>query len=240
MALTDSYVKRVFTPVEQQDALEKERAKAYLEEAGLEGQEVDKLRNTQLSTEEALSAKSEQLEYARQKKGRREDWEEFADAKRRMGRVLHHSEFIRKLRGIIPSLIVERAMVNGQISLYVVRNTPVKDVPGCPFKDRTHFDCVWYAGWLDLGWMPEYEIDKTNDAGVAIGQKRGWRTALLRLQARCREKNQKQVPDPFVHPNLVEETFGYPTNGPTASWYRKGLCDFRHGRFHTNPNVAFT
>lgn len=240
MALQDSFVKKQFTPIEEQDALQQERAKAYLEEAGLEGADVDYLRRSQLSAEESITARKEQLDYARQKKSQKTDWEEFVDAKRRMGHVMHHSEFIRKLRTVLPSLIVARGAVNGQIGLYVIRNTPVKEVPGCPFKDRSHFDCPWYAGWVDLGWMPEYEIDKTNDAGVAIGQKRGWRTALLKIQARYRDTAGKQLPDPFVSEQVVHQEFGQPTNGITGSWYRQGLFDFRNGRTHTNPNVAYT
>lgn len=250
MALQDSFVKKTFTPIEEQDALQQERARAYLEEAGLEGASVDYLRKSQLSVADALDARKEQLDYARQKKSQKNDWDEFVDAKRRMGRVLYHSEFIRKLRSIFHSkLIVSRAAVNGQISLYVVRNTSVKEFLELKtseeksqflFKDRSHFDCPWYAGWIDQGWMPEFEIDTVNDAGVAIGQKRGWRTALLRMQTRYRPTPSGEVPDAFVSESAVQKEFGFPTNGITGSWYRQGLFDFRNGIKHTNPNVAYT
>src|SRR5258708_35425396 len=129
MSLTDSYVKKEFVPGSE---LEEQRKADLMEEMGLTTNDVDKLRAMMLSSDEAVCAKSEELEKIRQHKGRKEEWEEFVDAKRRMGKVLHHSEIIRRLRRIVPSLIVAPGAQHNRISLYVVRNTPIKEIQDYP------------------------------------------------------------------------------------------------------------
>jgi len=232
MALSDSFVKKV-TPEENKAGLEGERARAYLQEAGLEGADVDYLRKTQLPVQEAVVAKQEQLDNAIAKRGHRQDWEEFLDAKRRMGRVLHHTEFIRLLRLAMPTLVVARGAQLNRISLYCVRNTPVKEIARCKVC-RTHFDAPWYIGFIEEGEMPEYEIDLPNEKLVAVAQRRGWRTILVRLQARLNAVSKR--PDPLVNERKILEVFGLPTNGHTASWYRQRLWQFRHGIFTKNQN----
>lgn len=246
MALADSYVKKGFGPG---DELEEQRKDALLEEMGITREDTDKLQKMMLSSDEAVCAKEEELLDIRQHKGRKEQWEEFVDAKRRMGRVLHHSEIIRRLRVILPSLIVSPAAQMDRISLYVVKNTPVTEIKGYPLWNRKmdFVDCPYFISFLELGESPEYEIDLVNDAQVAIGQKRGWRTVLLRLYARrashcklCEEYDPKGF-KPHPHPSLkgrptslvtegqILEVFGHPTNGPTASNYRRQLWEFRNG-----------
>lgn len=246
MALQDSYVKKGFGPG---DELEEQRKSALLEEMGIITSDVDKLQKMMLSADEAVYAKGEELLDIRQHKGRKEDWEEFVDAKRRMGHVLHHSEIITKLREIIPSLVVCRGGQENRISLYVVKNTPVKEIQDYPLWNRKmdFVDCPYFISWLELGYSPEYEIDLVNDAQVAIGQKRGWRTLLLRLHARrkshcklCEEYDPKGFkthphpslkgqPVPIITERQMLEAFGQPTNGPTASNYRRQLWEFRNG-----------
>src|SRR5579859_7801980 len=103
MALADSYIKKGFT---KEDDHAEQRKEALLEEMGVTRDDVDKLQAMMLSPGEAVCAKKEELDHIRQKKSRKEEWEEFVDAKRRMGRVLHYSEVVRGLRQIIPSLVV--------------------------------------------------------------------------------------------------------------------------------------
>jgi hypothetical protein len=247
MALQDSYVKKGFEPG---DELEEQRKADLLEEMGISQHEVDKLKKMMLSADEAVCAKQEELVDIRQKKGRKEEWEEFVDAKRRMGRVLHHSEIIRRLRGIIPGLLVDRAAQVNRLSLYVVKNTPVAEIKDYPLENKgmAFVDVPYFISFLELGESPEYEIDLTNDVQVAIAQKRGYRTLLLRLIMRrathCKACEHFD-PKGFVahpHPSLkgrptsiiTEEqalkAFGLPTNGmQTASNYRRQLHQFRNG-----------
>ena len=225
-----------------QKTRDEEHQEQLLDSMGLSLHEANYLRTQMLSAEEAVAAKSEELTAIRQHKGRRSDWEELADAKARMGRPMHHSEFIRKLRTIVPSLIVTDGRKRGTLSLFMVRSTPVKEVPDYKGSERTTFACPVYFGWIHSGDMPEYEIDLIDGFQCAIGQKRGWRTILLRLIARWNKRlelNGEPSLDIWGCPIRVSrasiiteeqahEVFGYPSNGITASNYRRQLYDFRN------------
>jgi hypothetical protein len=240
MALADSYVKFEFAP--EMD-LEEQRKAALLEEMGINQNDTDKLRKMMLSADEAVCARHEEQVKIRQHKGRKDQWEEFIDAKRRMGRVLHHSEIIERLRQIVPSLIVAPGAQQNRVGLYVIRNMAVSEIPNYPLTANglAYTDVPIYIGWLELGESPEYEIDLVNDVDVAIGQKRGWRTLLLRLIARraahCKQcelnpkfhSGQKGRSTSLVSEQQAEKVFGYPSNGPTASNYRRQLWEFRNG-----------
>ena len=225
-----------------QKTRDEEHQEQLLDQMGLSLHEANYLRTQMLSADEAVCAKSEELTAIRQKKGRRSDWEELADAKARMGRPMHHSEFIRTLRTIIPSLIVTDGRVRGTLSLFMVRSTPVKEVPNYKGPEKTNFSCPVYIGWIHSGEMPEYEIDLIDGFQCAIGQKRGWRTILLRLIARWNKKlelNGEPALDIWGSPirlsraSIITEeqahaAFGEPTNGITASNYRQQLFAFRN------------
>lgn len=246
--LSDSWVKK---EIAIEDELEARRKADLLEEMGITQHDVDKLRKSMLSPAEAVHAKSEELTRIRQHKGRKEDWEEFVDIKRRMGRVMHHSEFIRRLRTVVPSLIVAPGRVRNQLGLYMVRSAPVRECPDeylGTFKH--HYPQPVYIGWVDMGVMPEYEVDIVNSAQVPISQKRGWRTILLRMIERwnyvlevsgasgTREirpkldingQKVKASRASIITENQALEAFGYPTQGLTASYYRHQLWRFRNG-----------
>ena len=238
--LSDSYVKSEFTPTQD---LEEQRKAALLEEMGISEYETDKLRKMMLSPGEAVCAKKEEQVRIRQHKGRKDGWEEFVDAKRRMGRVLHHSEIIERLRWMVPSLIVAQGGQQNRVGLYVVRNVAVQDIPNYPLTANglSHTDVPVYIGWLELGYSPEYEIDLVDDADVAISQKRGWRTLLLRLimrrAAHCKQCElnpkfhfgQKGQSTSLISEQQAEEFFGYPSNEPTSNNYRRQLWEFRNG-----------
>jgi hypothetical protein len=243
MGLQDSFVKT--TPEELKSTLERdEQMKAdLLEEMGITKHDVDKLRGMMLSSEEAVIAKKEELDHIRSYKGRKEQWDEFVEVKRRMGRVMHHTEIIDRLRTILPNLIVCRGGQQGKISLNIIRNTPISEIDNYPLWNRTMdwVECPVYIGFLDLGYSPEYEIDIVNDVDVAIGQKRGWRTLLLRLHMRRKAHCELCKLNPPAHPALkgpktsivteeqMYKAFGFPTNGATATNYRRQLWQFRHG-----------
>ena len=236
MALTDSWVQKKFSPA---DELEVQRQESLLEEMGLESRDVNQLRSQMVSAEEAVAAKAEELEKIRAHKGRKKDWEEFVDAKRRMGRVMHHSEFLARLRKLIPNLILNDGRVKDTVSMYIWRRNSYTD----PETKKLQSGIV-YLGWVSTLYIPEFEIDIVNDAKVAIGQKRGWRTVLLRLLTRreptecnCSHKFEPRRyacicppgrPENLVSENAVRKEFGYPS-GATSAVYLRQLHQFRNG-----------
>lgn len=176
-----------------------------------------------MPAEEAIAAKAEQLENIRIRKSRKSDWDEYVDAPRRWGRALHHSEIITRLRRLIPGLHVQDALQANRLSLYIWdRNMK--------FEAKT--GGTVFLAWIEKGWSPEYEIDITNEIGIAIGQKRGWRTVLARLI--CRRDQQTFIPTSVITEEQAFSEFGYPTNGPTASNFRATLHKFRN----TSPERA--
>lgn len=241
MALRDSWIKKDF---DASFSLEEERRGALLEAMGLEDRDVQKLQKMMLSHGEAIEAKKEELDRIRAHKGRRTDWEEFIDFERRMGRPLQPSEFIRGLRKAIPRLVVAPGGQRNKLSLYVLRNVPVEEVPDYRGKHK-RIELPVYVGWFDMYLLPEYEIDIPNEAGVAVKQIRGWRTILLRLHCRkylcptCQQGERPNTkgcglrgcgrPTPLVGEDTLNEVFGPPSNGATASYYRKQLYEFRNG-----------
>lgn len=217
------YVKKDLSPLEEQLGREEEQKRAFLEEAGIEDWSAQKLRDSMLSSEEVIIAKREQLDDIRIRKSRKPDWDEFIDAKRRMGRVLHHSEIISKLKTVIPDLYVDDGLVRNTISLYKWNRYK-------KFGDKT--GGTEYLGWMQYGDSPEYEIDLTNEVGIAVRQKRGWRTVLMNLI--CRREEGSFLPCSVITEQQVYDLFGSPTNGETASKFRERLWKFRN----TSPEQA--
>lgn len=230
MALQDSFVKKIFTPEEDALFKKQEEENAFLSAAGLEDKDINKLKKTLVRSDEAIAARKEQLINVRQRKGRKKDWHEYVDAKRRMGRVIHHSELLRKIRNMVPSIIANDGRIDNTISLY--------KYDGSMFSPT--YGRVLYLGWIHYGWNPEYEIDICNDAGVPISQKRGWRTILLRWITR-RATIEKvnifgravitKIRAPIITEEQAYQHFGYPTNGATASNFREALYAWRNGSY---------
>ena len=238
MALSDNWVKKEFAPA---DELEIQRQETLLEEMGLTNRDTAQLRKQMLSADEAVAAKQEELTRIRQTKGRKSNWLEYIDQQARMGKVLHHSEVLRRLRTILPFMLVYDGRVRGTIGLV----TPVTKT----YEDGWH--AGWeYLGWLHEGWNPEYEIDYVDDDGVPQGRRQGYRTLLLNtiikrdgtgewmLKERGIVKDGTGLPLKIITEDQALAAFGVPTNGATASNYRKQLWEFRHG-FKLNP-VAWT
>lgn len=221
--MLQDFVKKEFTPEEQAFNIEEERKQAFLEESGLEGVDAKKLRSSMLSADEAIAANEELMQDIRARKCRKPDWDEYIDEKRRWGRALHHSEIILRLRRLIPNLCVTEGTMKDTLSLYVWDRTQ-------PFLGKT--GGTVFIGWLHRGWNPEYEIDKVNDAGVAVGQLRGWRTTLLRMI--CRRDSVTFAPKSLFSEEQAYSEFGAPTQGETASNFRMYLHKFRN----TSPERA--
>lgn len=221
--MLQDFVKTEYTPEQQKQNRDEEMKQAFLEESGLEGADVEYLRKQFLSAEEAAAAKAEQIENVRIRKSRKTDWDEYIDAPRRWGRALHHSELIYKFRQLIPNLYVIDGMIRNTLGLYIWDRTQ-------PFEGKV--GGAVFLGWIHYGYNPEYEIDLVNDVGIAIGQKRGWRTMLIRMI--CRRDAKTFMPKSLFNEEQAREVFGDPTNGPTASNYRMHLYKFRN----TSPEQA--
>jgi hypothetical protein len=225
MALADSYVKQEFSPEVHREDRDKQ---LLLEEMGITQDDTDKLRKMMLSADEATCAKNEELTSIRQHKGQRDSWWEFMNVKRCMGRVLHHSEFIRGFRQLFPrqQVIVYDGAQRGRLGLCVVRNVPAEEIPDYRGTLK-HVECPIYLGWCETDWIPEFEIDYTNDAFVAVGQRRGWRTVLLNLIAR---KDALKRPDSLVSEERARRVFGEVSDFERGRFYRRRLWEFRNGR----------
>lgn len=221
--LKDSYIKKDLTALEESLGRDAEQKRALMEEAGIEDWSAEKLRNSMLSAEEAQIAKKEQLDDIRARKSRKTDWDEFTDAPRRWGKALHHSDIISRLHRLIPNLYVDDGAIRNSLSLYIWDRTQ-------PFENKT--GGTVFLGWMHSGWNPEYEIDLVNDVGVAVGQKRGWRTLLLRMI--CRRDSVTFVPKSLFTEDAAEREFGSPSSGETSSYYRMYLHQFRN----TTPEQA--
>lgn len=228
MSLQD-YVKQEFSPEQEKLGREEEMKRAFLEEAGIEDMDASKLRKQLLSADEAVAAKTEQLEDIRIRKSRKPDWDEYVDAKRRWGYARHHSDILARLRRLIPNLYADDGFVKNTISLYIWdRNQPFE------INDKVNLKIggTVNLGWIQKGWSPEYEIDIPNDVGVAVRQLRGYRTMLIRLI--CRRDAVTFMPKSLFTEEQAWKEFGFPTNGATASKYREHLWKFRN----TSPEQA--
>jgi hypothetical protein len=235
--MSDDFVKTIT----DEDVAWHNKEEALLEEMGLTRNDTDKLRKTMLSADEAVCAKQEELTRIRQHKGRKENWQEFLDTKARMGRVLSGHDVIRHLRTILPQLRCADGRVRKTLSLF----SPVV---------RTYED-GFHPGWEYLGWIqshlnPEYTIDIVDADGVPKGKINGWRTFLLNVIIR-KDGTGKWIlksngvvadgtglPLKIITEEQALRAFGYPTNGATASEYRRQLWEFRNGK-QVNP-IAWT
>lgn len=222
MTLTD-FVRTEYTQEQKEAQRQQEMKDALMEEAGLEGVSVAELRKTMLSAEEAVVAKTEQLEDVRARKSRKKDWQEYVDAKRRWGRALHHSEILSNLHKLVPGLYACDGLVRNTIGLYTWDRSQ---------KFESKVGGTVYQGWMQYGYSPEYEIDLVDNIGVAKRQIRGWRTVLIRMITR--RDATTFIPCSLFTEEQAWALFGAPTNGDTATKWREHLYKFRN----TSPDRA--
>lgn len=237
--MLQDWVKKEFSA---DDELAQQRKADLLTEMGLEDRDVKRLQNQMLSAEEAVAAKKEELSSIRTHKGRKANWLAYLDTKARAGYVMDGCEVVRRLKSIIPQLRAYDGRVRGTWGLAA---------PG-----KMTFEDGFHPGWIYLGWCysgrnPEYQIDELDDDFCPTGKSlQGYRTLLLNIiikkdgTGKWMLKEQGIVQDGTGLPlkmtteDRVLAAFGYPTNGPTASLYRKALWEFRNGKT-LNP-VAWT
>jgi hypothetical protein len=97
---------------------------------------------------------------------RYEDQSDFKNKERQMGKLLHSSEFVRRVQKLNPDLIVEDSKaVNGCAAFYLVRNGK-REYTNASFKK---------------GWISEFSIIHTDAADLPVRVDYGWRTCLVRL-----------------------------------------------------------
>lgn len=135
---------------------------------------------------------------------RNEEFEEMT-GERRLGRVMHSSEFITKLKRIVPTLQVMAGAIQGDLSLYRT------------FGDRLDFIC-----WFSSGYLPEFSIVHFNKDRQPIDEKRGWRTVLLRA-----------LKVGLLTEQQVEKEFGHPTSPTEARFWERQLWWNRNDRTTT-------
>jgi hypothetical protein len=227
--LSDSWIKKEFAApeirtIEQQESL--------LEEMGITKEDSAYLRKSALSADEAVAAKQEELSNIRTHKGRKKNWLEYLDLKARMGLVLPGCEVIRRLRTILPQLLVYDGRVRGTWGLV----SPVTKT----FENGFHSG--WeYLGWAHSDWNPEFEIDFIDEDGVPKGRRQGYRTLLLNLITRKDGTGTFQLkergivrdgtgdPLKIITEEQALQAFGRPTTA-VASNFRMQLWEWRNGR----------
>lgn len=126
---------------------------------------------------------------------------EYADEGPRIGKIIHSSEFINRLRK------------NEKVQFWY-RDHPQ---PG-------KVTLLWSKGflpevacWAQLGFMPEYSIMRFDEHGIPTTEKyRGWRTCLLQMII-------KQI----ISEDWANRAFGY-AQGPASDRYLHTLYDVRN------------
>lgn len=155
-----------------------------------------------LSLPERLAEREERL-YKSRESQRMKGQEDHSDPFAQLGRPMHHSEVVHRLRSIIPGLTVA-AGHGTNISLY--RPSPRSvDAP------------QQYIGYLYSGENPEYSTWLLDQNDVPVQERRGWRTTLLRL-----------ILSRTITERDAEKAFPRPSNGAVASHYRRQLYRFRN------------
>jgi hypothetical protein len=94
--------------------------------------------------------------------------EDFKQVEKRMGKIIHSSEFIKKVLSLNRNLVYEDSLWNkGYGAFYLVRQGQK----------------VYTAACFKLGWIPEWTIMKTDAADLPTrdGLTYGWRTPIQRL-----------------------------------------------------------
>lgn len=158
--------------------------------------------NSRLSPTEALASLQEDTDRSLQK-FRLPDQDFLSKEEARWGRPMHHTDFISKLRTIVPGLVVmEAPYTPNAFSLYLVKGEQVQ-----------------YLGWMQQEYAPEFEVIITNERNLPVAQKRAWRTVLLRL-----------IKAGIITEQEAQEVFGQPTDGEQAKFYREELWLFRNRR----------
>jgi hypothetical protein len=97
---------------------------------------------------------------------RYEDQESFKNAEKQMGKLMHSSELVRRIKKLNPDIIVEDSKgAPGCAGFYLVRNGAKE----------------WTNASFRKGHIPEFSIISTDTADLPTKIQYGWRTVLVRL-----------------------------------------------------------
>lgn len=118
----------------------------------------------------------------------------------RPGMLLHHSQFMYRLKRVRPDAFFNDFSAMGRIGLNVIQD-------GMPT----------YVTTVQLGISPEYSTMRTDEHGLPTKERyRGWRTALLHL-----------IMGGFITEEQANRAFGE-ASGNEASHYLRTLWQFRN------------
>lgn len=130
--------------------------------------------------------------------------EEYAEVAPRIGRIMHSTVFINKLRTEC-----------GLKCWYTQHGMPRR----LTLKVQVGNEEPQTACWVQEGFMPEYSIMKFDEHGVPLDERmRGWRTPLLQLLIKG-----------IVSEKIVEQVFGKAT-GPASKKFNELLYNVRNRR----------
>jgi len=122
----------------------------------------------------------------------------------RIGRVMDSTDFLKKLKTLIPRITWRQGAFADDLSVFLVDG-----------RGELGYRYLWY---VPKGNLPEFSIHEIDDRDVPIKEKRrGWRTPLLR----CILSNMISEED-------ANRVFGYPPDGLASEVYRKRLYDHRN------------
>jgi len=128
---------------------------------------------------------------------------EYAEEGPRIGRILHSSEFINKLRNKckLKCWYSDHPQPK-KLTLLVQRTDLVAPEVGC---------------WVQFGFMPEYSIVRFDEHGIPLDERlRGWRTCILQL-----------IIKGLLSEDTAHRVFGK-AEGPVSDRYNRTLHGFRN------------
>ncbi len=147
---------------------------------------------------------AEQMEMSRELASQYQivSYAEYKDTRPRVGRIMHSSELINRLRHMGISCWYRQHPHADKLILMVQKQTT------SPLE---------IAGWVQAGWTTEFEILRFDSRGLMVDSRyRGWRTVLLQL-----------IIKGVLTEQAVKEEFGLPV-GPASTRYLRTLYDFRN------------
>jgi len=138
----------------------------------------------------------------------RQRWPNQADyenAMARVGRPLHHSDFLRKLRPLVPCLYITDGRIIGDLAVFKT---------GSRGEDGNDFQYLFY---IPTGILPEFSQYEFDARDIPVREsKRGWRTVLLRL-----------IKSGLLTEEASDKAFGKADGPASTVWYRQ-LQAFRN------------
>lgn len=146
---------------------------------------------------------------------RRQRWQnqqDYENDEARVGRPMHHSELLRKIRKRIDCLYITDGRIIGDLAVFQIFPCAQPDLGGRDFK---------YLFYIPTGMLPEFSQYEFDDRDIPIREsKRGWRTVLLRL-----------IKLGLLSEERCDREFGSARGEASTVWYRQ-LYEFQIGRAH--------